>query len=190
MPWNLQCNGRSAQSTCAQKLIAFTARNSLTGADPCCGKICRGHAFMHTFCDPTCLGIFSAMADLQGLCVRRNWLLSLPKTSPQELILAVERSAGGHAFMHAFCDPACLEIFSAIADLQGLCMHRNWLLSLPKTPPQELIPAVERSAGDMHSYKVSVTPHVLGSSTQWQICRNYMCTETGCFHSQKLPLRS
>ena len=74
-----------------------------------------------------------------------------------------------------------------MADLHRLRVYRNWLLSLPETPSQEQIPAVERAAGDMHSYIVSLIPRVLRSSVQWQICTDYVCAETGCFHYQKLP---
>lgn len=81
--WDLQCNGKSAGITCAWKLLAFTTKNSLTGADIFCG----------------------------------------------------------------------------------------------------------RSAGDMHSCKVSVILHVLGSSMQWKICRDCVCIGTACFHCQELPHR-
>ena len=86
MSWGHKCNGKYARIKCVQKLLAFTAKNSFTGADHCCKRICRGQAFIHCFSDTTCLGIFNRMAYLQRSCMCRNCLLSLPETPSQRQI--------------------------------------------------------------------------------------------------------
>ena len=44
--------------------------------------------------------------------------------------------------------------------------------------------------GHCRSCPVSAIPHALESSMQWQICTEYVRTETDCFHCQKLPHQS